>query len=286
MNPRSRAVVAALALAPTMAVGLRARDEPAKAQAKAASPWLGQASSYRIAIGAAAAAAAPVALALREEPALKWSNPERRADDGSVFLWLDRGRPEVAASFYRFPKDGGQVEDNEFVTLSAAPLTARRDGVEVWNLPGGHVGPAPIPDAPKPAATPAERLRQMKALARDFHAHFNNPPDLSEIRPLPQPIYRFETEGKRPDVLDGALFAYVHTTDPEVLLAIEARTGPGGGPMAWHFSCARMSMVNLRVFFKDRQVWSCPWDNDYRGPTKPYMVLTYPVVPAGRSDRP
>ncbi len=261
-----------LALASAVVAGSRAGDEPTKPDTKKATSWKDAAAAYRIAIGATTT----VPLTLRDEPALNWTNPERRADDGSVFVWLDRGRPEVAASFYRFTRDGRRIEDNEFVSLSASPLTARREGEQVWSLPQGHVRPEPIPGAPRPASTSAERLRQIKALAREFRANYNNPPDLSEIRPLTQPIYRFETEGKRPDVLDGALFAYVHTTDPEVLLAIEARTGPEGGPMAWHFSCARMSMVNMQVFHKDREVWSCAWDNDYRGPTKPYMVLTRP----------
>ncbi len=268
----ARKIPGTIALALAVAAGSWAGDEPAKPDTKGDHPWKGAAAKYRIAIGSTP----PRPLTLREEPALNWTNPQRRADDGSVFVWLDRGRPEVAASFYRYNLDGRRIEDNEFVSLSTSPLTASREGEVVWALPEGHVRPEPIPGAPRPAATPAERLRQLKALAREFRANFNNPPDLSEIRPLTQPIYRFETEGKRPDVLDGALFAYVHTTDPEVLLAIEARPESEGGPMAWHFSCARMSMVNLRVFHKDREVWSCVWDNDYRGPTKPYMVLSRP----------
>jgi hypothetical protein len=116
----------------------------------------------------------------------------------------------------------------------------------------------------------------MRALAREFKATFNNPPDLSEIRLLTQPIYRFETEGKRADVLDGALFAYVHTTDPEVLLTIEARPSVEGGPVAWHYSLARMSMVNLRVHHKEREVWSAQWATNLKDPSEPYMVRTFP----------
>ena len=84
------------------------------------------------------------------------------------------------------------------------------------------------------------------------------------------------TEGKRADVIDGGLFAYVHTTDPEVLLTIEARPLNGGGPPAWHYALARMSMVNLRVILKDREVWSADWDSDLKNPAKPYMARTEP----------
>ncbi len=242
---------------------------------EAANPWKDTAKGYRMEVDTGI----PRPLAFRQEPALKWTNPERKADDGAVFVWTDRGRPEAAASFYKYKSDGRPFEDHEFISLSASPLTARLDGEVVWSLTGGNIRPEPIPDAPKPASSAAERLRQMRTLAREFKATFNNPPDLSEIRLLTQPIYRFETEGKRADVLDGGLFAYVHTTDPEVLLTIEARTPTGGGPMAWHYSCARMSMVNLRVHHKDREVWSAVWDNDYRGPTKPYMVRSRPSTP-------
>ncbi len=252
----------------------RAQDGPPKPDAEPGH-WRDAAASYRI----TGDSGRPSPLTLREEPVLKWTNPERKADDGAVFLWLDRGRPEVAASFYRYKSDGLPFEDHEFVSLSPGPLSARRDGEVVWALLEGNVRPEPIPGAPRPASTPAERLRQIKALSREFRASYNNPPDLSEIRLLTQPIYRFETEGKRADILDGALFAYVQTTDPEVLLAIEARAEAGGGPMAWHYSAARMSMVNLRVRHKDREVWSAVWDNDYRGPSKPYMVRSQPSSP-------
>ena len=193
-----------------------------------------------------------------------------------MFVWTDRGRPEVAACFYRYRAEGKAIEEHEFVSLSESPLAARRDGEPVWSVAAGNINPAPIPRRASPAASPAERLRQMRALAREFKATFNNPPDLSEIRLLTQPLYRFETEGKRADILDGALFAYVHTTDPEVLLLIEARPPAGGGPVAWHFSVARMSMVNLRVHHKGREVWSASWANDLRDPTSPYMARSFP----------
>ena len=260
--------LASLAIGLAGSASILAGDEPPN-------HWKEVAAAYRIELDAGR----PFPLALREEPALKWTNPQRRADDGAVFIWTDRGRPEVAASFYKYKSDGQPFEDHEFISLSASPLSARLDGELVWSLPKGNVRPEPIPEAPKPAASAVERLRQMKALAREFKATYNNPPDLSEIRPLTQPIYRFETEGKHPDVLDGALFAYVHTTDPEVLLSIEARSRADGGPMAWHYSCARMSMVNMRVYHKDREVWSAIWDNDYRGVSKPYMVRSRPSTP-------
>jgi hypothetical protein len=56
-----------------------------------------------------------------------------------------------------------------------------------------------------------------------------------ELRLLPHPLYRYESTD--PDVVDGALFAFVTSagTDPEALLAIEARKpGPTDSPYCVH----------------------------------------------------
>ena len=113
----------------------------------------------------------------------------------------------------------------------------------------------------------------MRALAQEFHAFFDVPEDHTELRLLPQPLYRYQTKG--PDLLDGALFAYVLTTDPEVLLAIEDR--PVDGVPTWHYAFARMSMVNLRARHKGRDVWSADWASDFRNASKPYVTLRAPV---------
>lgn len=233
--------------------------------------WSKAAASYAISTDAADGRRR---LVLREEQVLRWSNPVRKAEDGGVFVWTDRGRPEVAASFYRYGGEGAFKENHEFMSLSRGPLIATRDGVSVWSPESGGVTVKPIPGAPKPATSAPERLRQMRALARDFRAYFDNPPDRSEIRLLTQPIYRYEIPEGRADVIDGGLFAYVHTTDPEVLLLIEARVPDSGGPASWHFALARMSLVNMRVLHKDREVWYAHWDSDVKNPRKPYMART------------
>lgn len=216
----------------------------------------------------------PQALALVTEPVLRWTNPLRKTSDGSVFLWLAGGRPEVVASFYRYGSPREETEDHEFQSLATAPLTATRDGQVVWSPPGAGVVLAPVLGAPAPADSPAARLRQMRALAREFKAFFDLPENRSELRQLTQPLYRYEP--KRPDLVDGAIFAYVQTTDPEVLLLIEARRGRGDAPPAWQFALARMSMVNLRAEHKGREVWKVDWVDDLESPGKPYLTIAAP----------
>jgi len=215
----------------------------------------------------------PKDVVLTQEPVLHWTNPVRGTVAGAVFVWVADGRPEVVGSIYRYQEDGTMVEENEFQSLATSGLTASRDGQPVWVPRTPGIRMAPIPGAPKPAAAAAERLRQMRSLAREFHAFFNAPEDQSELRLLPKPLFRYET--KRPDLPDGALFAFVLTTDPEVLLMIEAR--PVGGAPVWHYGLARMSMVNLRAAHKDHEVWKADWASDLRNPSNPYISIRVPV---------
>jgi hypothetical protein len=55
-------------------------------------------------------------------------------------------------------------------------------------------------------------------------------------------------------VIDGALFAYVPTTDPEVFLMIEARETKDG--LQWQYAFAPMSVYGLRGMCNGRVVWS------------------------------
>jgi hypothetical protein len=223
------------------------------------------AARYRITLGTVP----PRDLVLVPDPVLRWANPLRRTADGATFVWVADGRPEVVASFYRYSDGSKVVEDDEFQSLAATTLTATRSGTQVWAPRAAGMVLAPIPGAPKPARTPAERLRQMHALAAEFRASINSNEDKTEFRLLSKPLYRYPAN--RPDLADGALFAYVLTTDPEVLLVIESR--PLDGAAAWHYGFARMSMIDLKARHKDRDVWSVPWNNKYTDPSEPYVTL-------------
>jgi hypothetical protein len=212
---------------------------------------------------------------LHEEPVLRWTNPLRKTDDGAVFLWTVAGRPGAIASFYRYRNGEVVQEDHEFQSLATTGLVASRDGRELWSPRVPGVEFTPIPGAPKPASTPAERLRQMRTLARDFHAFFDLPNERSELRLLTKPLYRYETN--RNELLDGALFAFVQTTDPEVLLLIEARS-VGGAPV-WQYAFARMSMVNLRAQHKEQPVWQVDWAVQVSAPNMTYLTVRAPKQP-------
>jgi hypothetical protein len=252
-----------------------AKDESAKAPSEAQRMELEamkrSAASYRIAPDNER----PKDLVLAEEPILRWTNPVRDTFAGACFVWLVDGRPQAVASIYRYGVDGRVEEEHEFQSLATTGLTATREGKTVWAPRTAGIELAPIPGAPRPAATSAERLRQLRSLAREFHAYFDSPEDRSELRLLPKPLYRYHTG--RPDQSDGALFAFVLTTDPEVLLVIESR--PARGAATWHYGFARMSMVNLRGAHKDRSVWKAEWAYELRNPSRPYFSVLNRVGP-------
>jgi hypothetical protein len=208
-------------------------------------------------------------LRLKAEPALHWTNPIRDSDNGLVFLWLDGGRPAAVVCFYRSPWQGRILESHEFHSLAPVGLTATRWGRTIWAPSGAGVTFRPIPGAAKPAGTAAERLRQLRALAREFQGVVDPDKGKTELRLLSQPLFHYEAGPSGSP--DGALFAFVLTTDPEAVLVIEER--PAADGPAWHFAFAKMTNHSLAMRHRDRVVWEVPQDQDYyTDSTRPYFV--------------
>lgn len=194
---------------------------------------------------------------LREQPILRWSNPEQGQVYGNVFLWTQRGRPVVVGSLFKWFSPFTHMS-NEFHSLSLGEISAKNDSREVWRPTQPGVAFAAIPDAPAVAATPAGRLTQMRQLARQFTARSIDRKDVkSELRPLTQPVYRYEIEKDSADLLDGALFVFVQGTDPEVWLLLEAQKPDEQTIPQWKFAIARMNSIEFHVEHNGRQIWHC-----------------------------
>ena len=196
-------------------------------------------------------------LELRREPIYRWTNPTRvGGQTGDVFIWTHRGRPEAVGSIFSHPHDNGRerVVCHELHSLSTAVLTVDRPGPNPWVPEAPGVDLKPVPDAPAPAETAPQRLAQLRALAREFSGRsLSDTGQAWELRLLPRPLHRYESTD--PDVIDGAIFAFVSTaTDPEILLVLEARK-TAAGP-AWVFGAARFSDMNLWLRHKQHEVWT------------------------------
>ncbi|HEX5103103.1 MAG TPA: hypothetical protein VFV87_04800 [Pirellulaceae bacterium] len=191
-------------------------------------------------------------LALEKEPVLRWSNPARTGEDGATFIWTLDGRPEMIGTVFTYLYNDKINRKHEYHSLATEPLAAEFRGKEVWSPKAAGVKFAPVAGAPLPAGSSRLRLTQIKALARDFSASMKDEEGESyQLRLLTQPLFRYEPEDKR--VLDGALFAFSLGTDPEVLLMIEARPVASGNQ--WQFALARFHYVDLKGFYKDREVF-------------------------------
>lgn len=211
-------------------------------------------------------------LKLTTEPAFRLGNqPADNLVDGAVFFWTGAGgKPEAAIQVYQ-KKDRSYPEGvwvHDFTSLAASPVRAERDGASIWKPSGPGVEYKPIPDAPKPAQTAAQRTRQLNQLAQGFRASdaFKQK-GWSELRLLPKPIVRYGSE--KSDVLDGALFAFVMGTDTEVFLLLEARSV--SGRYVWQYALAPMTVFALKCSYDGRTVWELPDRLPAEDPTKPYF---------------
>jgi hypothetical protein len=199
---------------------------------------------------------------LRREPVYLWTNPVRAGgQDGVVYVWTCRGRPEVLGSFFSFPATGPRMLYHEFHSLSLSVLDVQRAGrhTQNWTPKAPGIQIVPIADAPAPAPSARGRFAQMRTLTRDFSASSRDRQDKPwELRLLPQPLYRYASTD--PDVLDGALFTYVTSagTDPEALLLIEARKSSSHDSPIWHYAIARFTDLQLSVRYKGNEVFTVP----------------------------
>jgi hypothetical protein len=229
-----------------------------------------------------------VPVELRPEPFGRWNDPTRDFSDGSLWLWGGKGRPVAALGIEIYPdKQVGSNWSLEFVSLSTAPVAV--DGGTGFDFPWPDLAPpspdgqvhwAPkepgltfrdIPDAPAPGKTPAERLRQMKALSRRFAAAEYHEPlaQTYTLRLLPTPIDRYDDPAS--GLLDGAIFAFASGTNPEVLLMIEAQ-GREPSSASWRYALARISQAGPTVSLDQKDVWSLPWATR-PGPKETYFII-------------
>ena len=120
--------------------------------------------------------------------------------------------------------------------------------------PGNH--PGPDPRCPGPARTPAARLVQMRN-RWEFSGHTIDMKDTRwDLRFLPQPFYRYESTD--PEVVDGALFAFVSRRAPirKQSSSIEARRPSPGTKPVWQSGYARFTDKRLRIYQKGIEVFS------------------------------
>lgn len=192
----------------------------------------------------------------RKEPAklvdtcLRWTNPIGTASDGIIAVYaFKEGRPVALGKFFT---NGKKRWVNEFAILSEGDVKLMRSDREFWK-PSEFVSKfTDLPNSPVPAAKPALRMTQMRAVAADFSVtnHFGSPEVQHDMRLLPQPAHRYSEEGK---ILDGALFVFVLGTDAECCLLVEAYRDDKGS--RYRYALAPLTIYKLEARYKDKPVW-------------------------------
>jgi hypothetical protein len=217
-----------------------------------------------------------VALQRGKQPILRWSNPVRDfVNDGLIFLFLEGERPRcVVTAWARSPEaslESGEIWC-EFISLSAEPLACRRDGRDLWTPKTGGLTEQSLAGAPPPAERPAQRLVQMRDLARRFQATSYKMDDPNELRLLTQPLYRYQSDPA--GILDGALFSFAEGNDPEALLLLEAVRGEAGQPASWRYTLARATSYRVSIRLGDREVFTAlPYWKNPRTPSDAYHEI-------------
>jgi hypothetical protein len=193
-------------------------------------------------------------LDLRREPVMRWTSSGDY--NGEVYVWTHRGAAVVVGCIFSGPgRNATRHIMHEFHSLASTPLHSGERGGSGWLPQEPGIKLEPVPDAPEPARNRALRLTQMRDLARRFTAQVDREGSKWEMRVLSQPIYRYEISDESSPVVDGAVFAFVWTagTDPEALIAIEARRTDQG--VRWHYAPARFTNREAWVQYQGKQVW-------------------------------
>jgi hypothetical protein len=214
---------------------------------------------------------------LKVQSVLRWRNVTRGQEGLALMaVWTLDGRPEAIASI--FPWEAFLIHEFGSISRESKLVARTRAGGDVaWSPRELGVAFADLPGAPAPADSRVARLRQMKALAARFHATMTgwkaDDSDREELRLLPRPLYRYDlkesSKKSHPGLLDGALFAFVQGTDPEVVLILEAIET--GDVARWQFGLSRATSGGLEASLEDRIVWTAAKFPETSSSTKPHF---------------
>jgi hypothetical protein len=214
------------------------------------------------------------------EPVLRWLLQFDRRFYSDVYLWTHEGRPEVVAAITNV-YGARRVMETEIHSLSSGLPRMLHGGKVVWEPQRPGVEWKPLPEAPKPSATAAARLTQMRSLAAQYSVTGVYGKMKEELRLLPAPVFRYASE--KQGVVDGALFAFARGTDPDAFLLLEARQVKDG--IEWQYALARFcGHCSLQVMRGGVEIWQVDVlsTQAVTDPKQPYCGLRkysdFPVV--------
>lgn len=191
-----------------------------------------------------------------ENPVFVWSQPIRRGQIGSLYLWVEKdGRPGAVGAFFCFKvwQEYWAIM-REFHSLAATPLKGTYRGEVFWEPAEKGLNWNTLPIDNPVASSRTRQLSQVRQISRQFRAYTVSPDkEQWELRVLPRPLYEYAIEtGRSVDV--GAVVAFCQDMDPELILVIEARPAAGGA--AWYYACATFTDYESHLSFGEHNIWN------------------------------
>ncbi|QEG43595.1 hypothetical protein [Roseimaritima ulvae] len=205
------------------------------------------------------AVGSPQPIALSKKPVLRYDDPTRANEFGSVWLWSADGRPTALLDSYRHTEGLWAMVT---VQLDDGAFDVAMDGQPWWTPREPEVNWLPVPNGDSVAANERTRMIQMRNIARKFAAHEFWDPNNSrfELRLLPRPLHRYKDTAR--GIQDGTVFVFANGTNPEIILMLEARGK--GSDLAWQMGFARLGHAEMHVLLDQQTIWTVPRAN----PTK------------------
>lgn len=199
------------------------------------------------------------ALTFASKPLLRYSDPTRGVIgtgtstvllDGSVWRLGTKGRPTALVTIELYGvSDAPNWLVYEFLTLTKTKFSIKHKEEKIarWKPTESGLTLKELPEAPKPAATAAARLVQMRQLARRFtmKEKIRGRKEI-DCRLLTQPIDRYQSEVDK--IVDGTIFVHVNSTNPEMGIVIETDGN------RWVYGTLRLAGAELTVALDGREV--------------------------------
>jgi len=188
---------------------------------------------------------------LRDQAIFDWSSINEY--HGAVFAWMERDRPSMIATIFSFPMSDGKqrLVVHEFASFAEADLAVAGPGGIVWKPPR-LTALTRVPDASTPPTSASLLRLHCRRLAADFSASLNRRGERWDLRLLPTPLIEYQQPLS--EIMGGGLFGFVgYSTDPEILLLLEARQSVDGP--SWYFHPVRFSDKSLYLHYRNNPIW-------------------------------
>ena len=130
----------------------------------------------------------------------------------------------------------------------------------------------PFPNAPPPAEDSKNRLAQVRTQIERLEARQNSAIGVKpyDLKLNPKPLHRYSDESR--EIIDGVVFAFVHDTNPEIIVLVEAQGKPN--TVSWKFLLARHTAAPLHVDLDGKEIWSSDSSQDFfKGGENPYWAF-------------